>query len=162
SGAPRDAPMPEVRCPRLPSHLAGDDTGRLRGDTVLQSIKRLLPSWSLRPWRAYQRRRQQRQELAALPLEGRRLYHVSQLADYRHVRLDPEDEADRLAVESAAHSVYGDAWDYYSGALRREVVEGFVRTLGAVAGQIDYLEIGSCQGLSMSLMGLLLRRRNCL
>jgi hypothetical protein len=64
-------------------------------------------------------------------------------------------------VEEAAKEIMGDGWNYYSDALRPEIVDGFVQSIKACTGSegVDYLEIGSCQGLSMALIALLLRAR---
>lgn len=56
-------------------------------------------------------------------------------------------------------------WNFYSNALRREVAYTFelaVDELSQKFNKINYLEIGSAQGLSMSLIGSLLRQRGVL
>lgn len=56
-------------------------------------------------------------------------------------------------------------WNFYSNALRREVVHTFelaVEELSQKFTKINYLEIGSAQGLSMSLIGSLLRGQSVL
>jgi predicted O-methyltransferase YrrM len=83
---------------------------------------------------------------------------------YEHVRLSDEDEESRRDAMTAAIEVYGESWNYYSDALRPEIAKGFVETIDSLSGSrhISYLEIGSCQGLSMSFIALLLRRRGML
>ena len=101
--------------------------------------------------------------LRSLPPAARRL-HMASLATY-HARLSPPDDAVVESVRSAAIEIYGDNWNYYSDALRPEIANGFVQTIESLLPPerpIDYLEIGSCQGLSMALIGGLLRRRNVL
>ena len=101
--------------------------------------------------------------LLSLPPAGRRL-HLASLATY-DVRLSPSDDAVVEAIRSAAIEIYGDNWNYYSDALRPEIANGFVQTVESLLPSerpIDYLEIGSCQGLSMALIGGLLRSRNLL
>jgi len=71
--------------------------------------------------------------------------------------LDTEEIIRR--VQFAANAIYGENWNFQSDALRREMVQLFetcVQHLALSKQYIDYLEIGSCQGLSMSLMGQLL------
>ncbi len=126
-----------------------------------QAIKRLLPSWMLSGYRAVQRKRQQQQMLGTMNPHARKLYELSQLTTY-DVDLHPEVEAVRNRVEEAARRIYGENWNFYSDALRPEIVEGFARTIDALSDRrvVDYLEIGSCQGLSLSLIASVLRERN--
>ena len=102
--------------------------------------------------------------LRRLPPSGRELYRLGVLKQY-NVTLLKRDERVRTTVQAAAAAIYGDCWNYYSDALRPEIAEGFVRTVNAVTQTnqpVQYLEIGSCQGLSMSLIAGLLRDRNAL
>src|ERR1043165_8787989 len=126
-----------------------------------QRLKRVLPAWMLNAYRASWRKRHERTLLASMTPHGRRLYKAASLSTYDSVRLQPIDELARSCVQGAARDVYGDQWNFYSDALRLEVVDGFVRTIDAMANseRIDYLEVGSCQGVSMSLIGTLLRER---
>ena len=81
--------------------------------------------------------------------------------DYHELVLEDFAERAFLEVRQAAALAYGDRWNYYSNALRREVVHTFQRSIAALAEhaeRIDYLEIGSAQGLSMSLIGTMLRQ----
>ena len=82
-----------------------------------------------------------------------------QSQDYSHLPLSASTEDSIRQVKEAAESIYGDRWNYYSNALRREVVQVFemcIRGLSQSSQKIDYLEIGSCQGLSMSIIARLL------
>jgi len=97
-----------------------------------------------------------------MDVRARNLYVQSALTSYDHIKIKNEDEAIRLQVKQAATLIYGENWNFYSDALRPEIVEGFITTIDAVSRNRDccnYLEIGSCQGLSMSLIGSLLKSR---
>lgn len=97
--------------------------------------------------------------IAAMPASARRVYELSNKT--YAAELSPSIESLREGLLQEARKQYGQDWDYYSGALRPEIVEGFVKTIGAAERtSIDYLEIGSCQGLSMSLIGSILRSLN--
>jgi len=103
-------------------------------------------------------------EPARLTPPQRRLRELQQ-ADYSHLPLSAATEVSVDRVRRAAEAVYGERWNFYSNALRREVVHVFERALDllAAAGRpLAYLEIGSCQGLSMSLVGELARNRDVL
>ncbi|NNC87297.1 MAG: hypothetical protein HKN82_02425 [Akkermansiaceae bacterium] len=85
-----------------------------------------------------------------------------QLKDYSGLHVSPEAEAETLALREMARAIYGQRYEYMSFATNREVVHVFETVLDSLAGRferINYLEIGSAQGLSMSLMGLLLRQK---
>lgn len=72
----------------------------------------------------------------------------------------PETERGVIRVKAAAHKVYGDHWNFQSDALRPEMVKLFevcVRNLAASENSIRYLEIGSCQGLSLSIIANLIK-----
>jgi hypothetical protein len=59
-------------------------------------------------------------------------------------------------VRNAAEAIYGDEWNSFSDALRPEVLRcfnGSIEHLRRDFKQIDYLEIGSAQGLSMAYIG---------
>jgi hypothetical protein len=127
-----------------------------------QTIKRFIPSSLLTSYRAFVQERQRKRLLARMNPHARELYRRSQLTSYDHVRLTAQAEAARQRVGDAARAIYGDNWNFYSDALRPEIVEGFGRTVDAFRnhnGVVDYLEIGSCQGLSLSLISLLLREQ---
>jgi len=63
-------------------------------------------------------------------------------------------------VKSKAVEIYGNNWNYYSDALRTEVLKNFEDCIEALKKQnlnhVNYLEIGSAQGISMSLNSLLI------
>jgi len=123
-------------------------------------IKRLLPESVLATHRQRAQEKQRRQLLESIPQQALRLYELSMLTDYSHIVLSSATEWARSEIENAAREIYGDEWNFYSDALRPEIVKGFVDTIEALqAPYVNYLEIGSCQGLSMSLIGLLLKER---
>lgn len=83
--------------------------------------------------------------------------------DYSLLELDLSTEKSISVITSAAKKIYGNKWNYYSNALRREVVKVFetcIQHLLKSRTTINYLEIGSCQGLSMSLIARLLNDVN--
>lgn len=105
-----------------------------------------------------------RRVLRNLPPSARELYRLAFLTKY-NVTLPERDESVRTTVLAAVDAIYGDSWNYASDALRPEIAEGFVRTIDAVAQTnqpVQYLEIGSCQGVSMSLIAGLLHDRSAL
>ncbi len=126
---------------------------------IRQAVKAVSPEFLVRAYRGIywriRRRLQQRKETPlAIELQAR-IAQASQLA----VDISPQAVSARSKVETAAIKVYGADYNYYSDALRREIVQGFETTLNAVSsdlGSIDYLEIGSCRGLSMGLIGSML------
>jgi predicted O-methyltransferase YrrM len=64
-------------------------------------------------------------------------------------------------VRNAAESIYGSQWNAFSDALRPEMVQCFNQTIEHLHRRfqrIDYLEIGSAQGVSMALIGSALSR----
>lgn len=124
-----------------------------------QLLKRIAPSWLLSTHRTFEQRRQTATLLESIPESARELYRKSALTDYSGVSLPPDDERIRNEVMEAAVSIYGEAWNHYSDALRPEIALGFIRTIDAIEGDVTYLEIGSCRGLSMTFVGMSLRRR---
>ncbi|MGH7983280.1 MAG: class I SAM-dependent methyltransferase [Candidatus Udaeobacter sp.] len=127
-------------------------------------IKQATPAALLAMYRKLWAAIHKRRVLRSLPSSARELYRLGVLTEY-NVALPERDERIRATVQAAAAAIYGDSWNYYSDALRPEVAEGFVRTIDAVAQTnqpVQYLEIGSCQGLSMSLIASLLRDRSAL
>lgn len=88
--------------------------------------------------------------------------------DYTSVKLVPSSEEAIRTVKRNAEVIHQGlerGWNFYSNALRREAVEVFERAvLDAAArfGRVDFLEIGSAQGLSMSVIGLMLKARGAL
>jgi len=95
-----------------------------------------------------------------------------ELRDERNARRDHIDslqfplsavaQEERQFVETCARMFYGEDWNYYSNALKQEVVWCFEKAIQHLGDRcsrpIRYLEIGSCQGLSMSIIGRLLFR----
>lgn len=74
------------------------------------------------------------------------------------IALPEHAEAALALVEREAWEVHNTDWNYYSNAIRREVVGVFLESFAAAPpGPIDFLEIGSACGLSMSLVGTLLK-----
>ena len=72
------------------------------------------------------------------------------------------DLSDRTVskVRKAAEAIYGDGWNSFSDALRPEVVRclnASINHLRRHFERIDYLEIGSAQGVSMAFIGTALR-----
>ena len=81
--------------------------------------------------------------------------------NYSHLPLLRTTEESIHNVKIAAESIYGNNWNFYSDALRRETVKVFetcIQYLSESHQPINYLEIGSCQGLSMSIIGCLLKK----
>jgi len=66
------------------------------------------------------------------------------------------------AVRAHAEAINGDRWNYYSGSLTPSNVSTYEQALEALmpaARPVSYLEIGSAGGISMALVGLLLKKR---
>ena len=79
--------------------------------------------------------------------------------DYSYLDLLASTERSVAQVKEHAESIYGEQWNFYSNALRREVVNAFEVCAKKLGGRekLNYLEVGSCQGLSMSIIGAILR-----
>ncbi|MDZ4814533.1 MAG: class I SAM-dependent methyltransferase [Pseudomonadota bacterium] len=125
-------------------------------------IKRLLPTWLLAKYRHVRQARSNRALLVGIPAAARELHIRSAMSSYQHVKLADEDARVHTRIMEAALENYGATWNYYSDALRPEIVQGFIASIDALpsdVAKIDYLEIGSCQGLSMALIGGLLQAR---
>jgi predicted O-methyltransferase YrrM len=93
------------------------------------------------------------------------ILRLSQLVDFSATKLDDVTEEARVRVEEHARTLYGDQWHYYSAALRREVSRSLQLSVLAAresAATVDYLEIGSCQGLSMGVIGSILKSHGAL
>ncbi len=85
--------------------------------------------------------------------------HQLQQADYSYLLLSEMTEASAARVQSTAENICGVDWNHRSNALRREVLyvlECAVADLGARFYVVDYLEIGSAYGVSLSAVALLL------
>jgi len=92
-----------------------------------------------------------RKEAPRLPLDA-----ISEKCE-SHVRTSLEEV---LRTMNSGKSVF-----YLSNALQREVVYAFQRVIQHLSShfdKVDYLEIGSAQGASISLVALLLKERNLL
>ncbi|HEX7193182.1 MAG TPA: class I SAM-dependent methyltransferase [Thermoanaerobaculia bacterium] len=101
---------------------------------------------------------ERRRIIAALPPGARQLYLAS-TTNYT-ISLSPEDERVRAEVLAATQRINGSDWNFYSDALRPEIIEGFVRAVEALpARSVRYLEIGSNRGLSMASIVMFLRDR---
>jgi hypothetical protein len=84
---------------------------------------------------------------------------------YGHLELVATSKEAIQKVRDRAQDVYGDRWGRYSDALRDEVVFTFEKCiveLRAHVDRIDYLEIGSSQGLSMGVIGACLQNMKAL
>jgi len=94
-----------------------------------------------------------------LTSDQRKLERLTQ-QNYDHLKLQKFAETGVSKTRSAAEQIYGDKWNYYSDALRREVVYSFQSSIECLRhsfDKIDYLEIGSAQGMSMSVIGVMLQ-----
>jgi len=127
-------------------------------------IKQALPQWLLIMYRRLWKYLHRWRLLASIPPSARKLYKLTTLTSH-DVKLSLSENSTLECVMTAATSIYGDQWNYYSDALRPEIVRGFslsIEALRADFTSVNYLEIGSCQGLSMALIALLLRDRGML
>ena len=85
-----------------------------------------------------------------------------QQADQSQWTLSERTKDNIRNVRKAAMAIYGETWNFFSNALApaaAHVFEASIKWLNESFQTIDYLEIGSCQGLSMSLIASLLRHR---
>lgn len=99
-----------------------------------------------------------------LTFEQKTLWKLQHKA-YSNLNLTPTSETCSQNVIKEAEKVHEERWNYYSNALRREVIYTFecaISTLQKSNSQIDYLEIGSAQGISMSFIGSMLKELSCL
>lgn len=124
--------------------------------SLRKTVRRYLPGPVLETFRRVM-------ELSATPTQKK----VGRLMrqNYDHLKLEAFTEKGISETRVAAEKLYSNRWNYYSNALRREVVYGFqscIVQLQPVFDKIDYLEIGSAQGLSMSLVGGILRETGLL
>jgi hypothetical protein len=122
--------------------------------------KRFSPNWLIEARRGFLRRREKQRLLASMNPRARRLYTLWE-ATYTDVELPADAEEAVREIRDAAQTIFGEQWNFLSEALRPEIVKGFSDSIDAVRSTpVAYLEIGSCQGLSMALISLLLRARN--
>jgi predicted O-methyltransferase YrrM len=94
--------------------------------------------------------------IANIPFTKERTIRKEKFRDYSNLKLCASTQKLLKICKSEAFSVYGDSWNYQSDALRHEMVYGFqtcIKHLRDRVNKINYLEIGSCQGLSMSIIG---------
>lgn len=121
-------------------------------------LKRWTPRWVIEARRRVLRWGERRRIIAALPPGARELYRAS-TTQYT-IPLSPEDDRVRAEVLAAAERINGSDWNFYSDALRPEIIDGFVRAIEALpAPSVRYLEIGSNRGLSMACIAMFLRDR---
>ena len=88
--------------------------------------------------------------------EALRLYWKN----YDHLKLNNHTVQSVEKTLDIAKKLYGDEWNYYSDALRKEVSYTFqssIEILSKDFKSINYLEIGSAKGLSMSVIGASLK-----
>ncbi|HKV40724.1 MAG TPA: class I SAM-dependent methyltransferase [Blastocatellia bacterium] len=129
------------------------------------SLKPFLPPFARTAYHSLTTRRRHREELKQMTPSARRLYSLSQMKSYDSVRLHAETLQAIELTRSAARRIYGEQWNYYSDALRPEVTQSFEASIDELAREkekIDYLEIGSCRGVSMSVIASILRLRSLL
>ena len=106
--------------------------------------------WSLSRWR---------ERLKETPLRRRERRGTQR--DLRQLRISPETVDCLERVQRCAQQIVGDDWDYYSGTLRPQcaaVFEQVISVLPSNSEVVHYLEIGSANGASMSLVAMLLKR----
>jgi predicted O-methyltransferase YrrM len=88
------------------------------------------------------------------------ILRLSQLVDFSATQLDEVAEAASRRVQEHAQALYGARWHFYSAALRREVLRAFQLSIAASregTQTVGFLEIGSCQGVSMGAIGSMLK-----
>lgn len=103
----------------------------------------------------------QAREAAKLTDHQRQFVQQKHKTDYSKIQLDPLCQSSMELVQQKAIEIYGEEWNYYSNALRREVTHGFhqcLKTLAADSKRFKFLEIGSCQGLSMGIIGTMAKQ----
>jgi hypothetical protein len=127
---------------------------------VLKKIKRIMPQ-RLKSYLQY-----------CFPEKRRLIYRKK--AEQSNYKLAVFSELAREKVLTSAERIYGKdssnsalapGWNYYSDALGGEVVQAFessVLALTPVFQSVNYLEIGSAQGMSMSVIALMLEAQGIL
>lgn len=93
-----------------------------------------------------------------------RLLLRAQSMNFDHVKLAAGTEEVRSRVISAAKEIYGNRYARMSVATRREITKTFedvVHDLRSLTPRLDYLEVGSAQGLSMSLISSVAESVGC-
>jgi predicted O-methyltransferase YrrM len=77
-------------------------------------------------------------------------------------RLSSDVQQIARTVQSYAAEICGPAWDYYSGSLTPASIAVYEQAISALKPEterISYLEIGSANGISMALIGMLIKKR---
>lgn len=101
--------------------------------------------------------------IANIPFTKERSIRKEKNKDYSKLQISDTTESSLATCIKEAISVYGENWNYQSDALRREMVFGFQTCIYHLLNKTDtinYLEIGSCQGLSMSIIGNIIRNNS--
>ena len=99
---------------------------------------------------------------AVIP-SGELKHLVLRRQSYDYLDISPVTEESIHKVREAAKGIYGDKWSRYSDALRNDCVltdEKCISELSSKFDKIDFLEIGSAQGLSTSIINQLIRDQN--
>lgn len=90
-----------------------------------------------------------------------RFFYMRDLRHYSPEKLSARGREALETVGENARKIYGEDWNFYSNTLRPEVIDVFEKAIQAVSIEknkpLAYLEIGSCQGVSMAVMGVLLK-----
>jgi predicted O-methyltransferase YrrM len=86
---------------------------------------------------------------------------ASEKFERRNIILSPATQECINATQNAALQIHGVDWNYCSGALHPSVawvIERVIATLPPQKDPVSFLEIGSAKGVSISLIGLMLKR----
>lgn len=98
--------------------------------------------------------------IANIPFTKERSIRKEKNKNYSKLKLSDSTEKSLAICIKEAIIVYGENWNFQSDALRKEMVFGFETCIFHLLKKTDtikYLEIGSCQGLSMSIIGNIIR-----
>jgi hypothetical protein len=101
--------------------------------------------------------------IANIPFTKERSIRKEKNRNYSKLPISETTESSLAICIKEAISVYGENWNFQSDALRREMVFGFQTCIYHLLNKTDninYLEIGSCQGLSMSIIGNIIRNNS--
>jgi len=132
---------------------------------IIEKIKFLLPKIVFDIYRGIWNKYNLLKTIKAIHPDARKLYRLSKVANNSNLILNEGNKNVREKVEHYANMICMDKTNFYSDALRKEVVYSFEKAIDAVSNinnKIDYLEIGSCHGISMSIIGLMLKNRGIL
>jgi hypothetical protein len=127
---------------------------------VKSYIKKTIPSEYLNKLRALYYR-----TITLLSNEHKREAMRLYWKDYSYLELNHHTNQSIEKTYEVAKQIHGEEWNYYSDALRREVSYTFqaaIQTLSQDFKSINYLEIGSAKGLSMSVIGSILKSQGVL